>query len=104
AAVTWPLAPRGLLGGGVFIAVGVLGDFGDPMLVGGRVRVLAAEVYTELTGWASVGTSAALGLFLLVPAVLFFAALLRVQAATSGRFQSVGGRSSGLARTSGASG
>ena len=94
--VTLPLATPGLLAAGLFIAIGVLGDFGNPMLVGGRFRVLATEVYTELTGWASVGTSAALGLFLLVPAVLFFAAQQRVQAATSGRFQSVGGRGSGL--------
>ncbi|HEX7002086.1 MAG TPA: ABC transporter permease subunit, partial [Trueperaceae bacterium] len=95
--VTLPLATPGLLAAGLFIAIGVLGDFGNPMLVGGRFRVLATEVYTELTGWASVGTSAALGLVLLVPAVLLFAAQQRVQTATAGRFLSVGGRGSGLA-------
>lgn len=94
--VTLPLATPGLLAAGLFIGIGVLGDFGNPMLVGGRFRVLATEVYTELTGWASVGTSAALGLLLLVPAVLLFAAQQRVQAATAGRFTTVGGRASGL--------
>src|SRR5690606_15284500 len=49
-----------------------------------------------LTGWASIGTSAALGLVLLVPAVLLFAAQQRVQQATAGRFTTVGGRGSGL--------
>lgn len=94
--VTLPLATPGLLAAGLFIAIGVLGDFGNPMLVGGRFRVLATEVYTELTGWASIGTSAALGLVLLVPAVLLFAAQQRVQSATAGRFATVGGRGSGL--------
>ena len=94
--VTLPLATPGLLAAGLFIAIGVLGDFGNPMLVGGRFRVLATEVYTELTGWASVGTSAALGLVLLVPAVLLFVAQQRVQHATAGRFTTVGGRGSGL--------
>ncbi len=94
--VTLPLATPGLLAAGLFIAIGVLGDFGNPMLVGGRFRVLATEVYTELTGWASIGTSAALGLVLLVPTVLLFAAQQRVQQATAGRFTTVGGRGSGL--------
>ncbi len=94
--VTLPLATPGLLAAGLFIAIGVLGDFGNPMLVGGRFRVLATEVYTELTGWASIGTSAALGLALLVPAVLLFVSHQRVQAATAGRFTTVGGRASGL--------
>jgi len=94
--VTLPLATPGLLAAGLFIAIGALGDFGNPMLVGGRFRVLATEVYTELTGWASIGTSAALGLVLLVPAVLLFAAQQRVQQATAGRFTTVGGRGSGL--------
>lgn len=94
--VTLPLATPGLLAAGLFIAIGVLGDFGNPMLVGGRFRVLATEVYTQLTGWANIGTSAALGLVLLVPAVVLFAVQQRVQTLTRGRFATVGARSSRL--------
>ncbi len=94
--VTLPLATPGLLAAGLFIAIGVLGDFGNPMLVGGRFRVLATEVYTQLTGWANIGTSAALGLVLLLPAVALFAAQQRVQALTRERFATVGGRGSRL--------
>lgn len=94
--VTLPLATPGLLAAGLFIAIGVLGDFGNPMLVGGRFRVLATEVYTQLTGWASIGTSAALGLILLAPALALFAAQQRVHSLTRERFATVGGRGGNL--------
>lgn len=94
--VTLPLVTPALLAAALFIAIGVLGDFGNPMLVGGRFQVLATAVYTQLTGWASFGTSAALGLVLLVPAVALFAAQQAVQAATRQRFATVGGRGAGL--------
>ncbi len=94
--VTLPLVTPALLAAALFVAIGVLGDFGNPMLVGGRFQVLATAVYTQLTGWASFGTSAALGLVLLVPAVALFAAQQAVQARTRQRFATVGGRGSGL--------
>jgi len=94
--VTLPLVTPALLAAGLFIAIGVLGDFGNPMLVGGRFQVLATAVYTQLTGWADFGTSAALGLVLLVPAVLLFAGYQAVQARTQQRFATVGGRASSL--------
>lgn len=56
----------------LFVAVSVLSDFGNPMLVGGRFKVLAVEIYTQLTGWMNAGTSAALGLVLLVPSLILF--------------------------------
>lgn len=94
--VTLPLATPGLLAAALFIAIAVLSDFGNPMLIGGRFRVLATEVYTQLTGWASVGTSAALGLTLLVPAALFFVLQQRVQRRSRQRFATVGGRGGSL--------
>ncbi len=94
--VTLPLATPGLLAAALFIAIAVLSDFGNPMLIGGRFRVLATEVYTQLTGWAAVGTSAALGLLLLLPAALFFALQQHVQRRTRQRFATVGGRSGSL--------
>lgn len=95
--VTLPLVTPALLAAALFISIGVLGDFGNPMLVGGRFQVLATAVYTQLTGWASFGTSAVLGLVLLVPAVILFAAQQWVQSATHGRFATVGSRASSLA-------
>ncbi|MCQ2585267.1 MAG: iron ABC transporter permease [Treponema sp.] len=70
--VIFPLTFPALVSSFLFIAVSVLSDFGNPMLVGGRFKVLAVEIYTQLTGWMNAGTSAALGLVLLVPSLLLF--------------------------------
>jgi iron(III) transport system permease protein len=92
--ITAPLALPGLVSALLFIAISVLGDFGNPMLIGGRFNVLAVELYTQLTGWANAGTSAALGVVLLVPAfVLFVLQRLMLHRKTS-RFATVGSRSS----------
>ena len=42
--VTLPLCANGILSAALFIAVSVLSDFGNPMIVAGRFRVLAVEV------------------------------------------------------------
>lgn len=70
--VIMPLTMPTFVSSFLFIAVSVLSDFGNPMLVGGRFKVLAVEIYTQLTGWMNAGTSAALGLVLLVPSLLLF--------------------------------
>lgn len=70
--ITLPLCLPGLISAALFIALSVLSDFGNPMLVGGRFRVLAVEIYTQLTGWVNTGTSAVIGIILLIPAMLLF--------------------------------
>jgi len=70
--VIFPLTLPTLLSSFLFIAVSVLSDFGNPMIVGGRFKVLAVEIYTQLTGWMNAGTSAALGLVLLIPSLVLF--------------------------------
>lgn len=70
--VTLPLSFPSLISSFLFIAVSVLSDFGNPMIVGGRFKVLAVEIYTQLTGWMNVGTSASLGLVLLIPSMALF--------------------------------
>ena len=70
--VTLPLSWPGILSSFLFIAVSVLSDFGNPLIVGGRFRVLAVEIYTQLTGWLNIGTSAVLGIVLVIPSVILF--------------------------------
>jgi iron(III) transport system permease protein len=70
--VTLPLSTGALLSAALFIAISVLSDFGNPVLIGGRYNVLAVELYAQLTGWTNAGTSAALGIVLLIPASLLF--------------------------------
>lgn len=70
--ITLPLSGTAILSSFLFIAVSVLSDFGNPLIVAGRFRVLAVEIYTQLTGWLNVGTSAVLGIILVIPSVALF--------------------------------
>lgn len=70
--LTLPLSSAGIISAALFIAVSVLSDFGNPLIVAGRFRVLAVEIYTQLTGWLNAGVSAVLGLVLLVPSMILF--------------------------------
>ncbi len=70
--ITLPLSLPGIISSFLFIAVSVLSDFGNPLIVAGRFRVLAVEIYTQLTGWLKVGTSVVLGIILVVPSVILF--------------------------------
>ncbi len=71
-AVILPLSAPGILSAVLFIAVSVMSDFGNPMIVAGRYKVLAVEIYTQLTGWVNSGTSAVLGILLVVPSLVLF--------------------------------
>ena len=70
--VILPLSLPGILSAVLFIAVSVMSDFGNPMIVAGRYKVLAVEIYTQLTGWVNSGTSAVLGILLVVPSLMLF--------------------------------
>lgn len=70
--ITLPLAWPGILSSMLFIGVSVMSDFGNPMIVAGRYKVLAVEIYTQLTGWLNGGRSAVLGIVLLIPSLLLF--------------------------------
>ena len=70
--ITFPLSFAGISSSFLFIAVSVLSDFGNPLIVGGRFKVLSVEIYTQLTGWLNSGVSAVLGLMLLVPSIFLF--------------------------------
>jgi iron(III) transport system permease protein len=94
--VTAPLALPGIASALLFIAISVLGDFGNPMLIGGRYNVLAVELYTQLTGWANAGISAVLGIILLVPAFVFFVLQRLALRRRDSRFATVGSRSSSM--------
>lgn len=94
--VTLPLCINGILSAFLFIAVSVLSDFGNPMIVAGRFRVLAVEVYTQLTGWVSAGTSCVLGIILVLPSVLLFLAQNRFMKKQNERFATIGSKSSPL--------
>lgn len=70
--ITLPLSVPSIISSALYIAVSVMSDFGNPMLVAGRYKVLAVEIYTQLTGWMKSGTSAVLGIVLVIPSVILF--------------------------------
>lgn len=88
--VTLPLALPGILAAMLFVSLSVLSDFGTPMLLGGRFRVLATEAYNRVAGWGDLQTGAALGLVLLVPALVIY--VLQLRSAAGDRFATVGSR------------
>lgn len=91
--VIFPLSFQGLLSSFLFIAVSVLSDFGNPLLVAGRYRVLAVEVYTKLTGWLNKGEGAVLGLVLIVPSIILFLIQNKITNAMNLRLATVDGSS-----------
>lgn len=94
--ITLPLCINGIISAALFIAVSVLSDFGNPMIVGGRFRVLAVEIYTQLTGWISAGTSCVLGLVLVLPSVLLFIAQHKFMKKQNEKFATLGSKSAPL--------
>ncbi|MFD0590391.1 putative 2-aminoethylphosphonate ABC transporter permease subunit [Paenibacillus sp. GCM10027627] len=49
-------------------------DFGAPKVVGGQFNVLATDLYKQVIGQQNMGLGSAVGVLLLIPAVLSFAA------------------------------
>ncbi|WP_191013425.1 ABC transporter permease [Treponema zioleckii] len=94
--ITLPLSLPGILSAALFIAVSVLSDFGNPMIVAGRFKVLAVEIYTQLTGWTNAGTSAVLGLILVIPSIILFIFQNRLVKKEAGKTATIGGKGQGL--------
>jgi iron(III) transport system permease protein len=94
--ITLPLSMPGVLSAMLFIAISVLSDFGNPMLIGGRYNVLAVELFTQLSGWANISTSAVLGIILLIPALILFVLQRILLYKKGGRFATIGTRGSSM--------
>ena len=94
--LTLPLSAPGLISSALYIAVSVMSDFGNPMIVAGRYKVLAVEIYTQLTGWMNGGTSAVLGIILVIPSVILFVLQNKFVSKNMEKLAVVGSRSSHL--------
>jgi len=90
--ITLPLSFPAIVASFLFIAVSVMSDFGNPMIVAGRYRVLAVEIYTQLTGWVKAGKSAVLGFCLVLPSAILFFVQNRITKKNLSRLSSVGSR------------
>jgi iron(III) transport system permease protein len=68
--ITLPQARLGLLSAAFVVFTLTMTDFGNAMIVGGPYRVLAAEIYNQVSGQMNFGMGATIGLILLLPAML----------------------------------
>jgi len=70
--VVLPLALPGIAGAALLVAIQVLADFGNPIMIGGSYSVLATEAWLRVEGWGDVRGAAVLSIELLIPAVALF--------------------------------
>src|SRR2546428_560016 len=68
--VTAPLARPGVAAAMLLVALYVLADFGNPLIIGGDFPILATEAWYQIEGWADQRAAAMLASLLLVPAAI----------------------------------
>jgi iron(III) transport system permease protein len=70
--ITLPLARPGVAGAALLVAIQVLADFGNPVMISGSFSVLATEAWMRVEGWADISGAAVLSILLLLPSLLIF--------------------------------
>jgi len=90
--ITLPLALPGIGSALILTAMFVLGDFGNPLIIGGRFKVLAVEVYAQVLGRFDIRMGATLATVLLIPALIMF--IFNQHLGKAGRYVTVTGRGS----------
>jgi iron(III) transport system permease protein len=70
--VTLPLARPGLASAMLLVALFVLADFGNPLVIGGDFPLLATEAWYRIEGFADLTGAAMLASLLLFPALILF--------------------------------
>ncbi len=70
--VTLPAAKYGVISAGFVVFTLVITDFGIAKVIGGRLNVLATDVYKQVIGQQNFAMGAVVGMILLAPALLSF--------------------------------
>ena len=70
--ITLPLARPAVAGAALLVAIYVLADFANPLIVGGDFPLLATEAWYRIDGWGDVRGATLLASTLLPPALFFF--------------------------------
>lgn len=81
--VTLPLLLPGISSAALLVAINVLSDFANPMLIAGNFRLLATEAYAQIVGWADYGMASVLATILFLPTIVLFVVQKRVAARRS---------------------
>lgn len=72
--IIWPLCRPGVANAALLVAINVLADFGNPIMIAGSFSVLPTEAYMQISGWYDLSAAAVLCTVLLIPAFAFFIA------------------------------
>jgi iron(III) transport system permease protein len=94
--VTLPLVRPAVAGAALLIAIYVLADFANPLIVGGDFPLLATEAWYRIDGWGDMRGATLMAATLLPPALLLFIA--ERYWVSRRRYTVISGRGSALAR------
>jgi iron(III) transport system permease protein len=72
--ITLPLARPAVAGAALLVAIYVLADFANPLIIGGDFPLLATEAWYRIDGWGDLRGATLLAATLLPPAFLLFGA------------------------------
>lgn len=76
--VTLPLAQPGIIRSLILSFILIMTDFGNPLVIGKDIPVLAGILYDEIIGFQNTQLSAALAVWLIVPAMCIYLILERI--------------------------
>lgn len=76
--VTLPMTQPGIVRSLILIFMVIMTDFGNPLVIGRDIPVLAGILYDEMTGFQNTGLAAALGVWMILPALLVYVAIERL--------------------------
>lgn len=72
--ITLPLARPAVAGAALLVAIYILADFANPLIIGGDFPLLATEAWYRIDGWGDLRGATLLAATLLPPAVVLFLA------------------------------
>lgn len=76
--VTLPMAQPGLIRAAILVFILSMTDFGNPLVVGRDIPVLAGVLYDEMVGFHNTPLASAIAVWLIVPALCVYALLDRI--------------------------
>jgi iron(III) transport system permease protein len=76
--VTLPMAQPGLVRSFVIVFMLIMTDFGNPLIIGKDIPVLAGILYDEMTGFQNTRLAAAMAVWMIVPALSIYMLIERL--------------------------
>ena len=94
--VIFPLARPGVAGAALLVAISVLADFGNPIIVAGDYSLLPTEAYMQIVGWYNLPAAAVLATVLIIPTIILF--IMQQRWVNKRSYTTITGKSTALKR------